>query len=185
MASSLIAPTPSTSSGRDDNTDAPAVSPYLQGLVLTLEAKTGYIRAWVGGRDFEDSKFNRVNQSRRQPGSIFKPFVYTAALEAGHPLSEIIVDDSLSMEFPADRRRGRPRTTTSSSRGAMTLRRALYQSRNIPAIKLGMEVGAGERHRRGPPLRRHHRRGTGAVHQHRCRRRGAARDHLGLHRVRQ
>ena len=85
---------------REDIADAPVVSPYLQGLVLTLEAKTGYIRAWVGGRDFEDSKFNRVNQSRRQPGSIFKPFVYTAALEAGHPLSEIIVDDSLSMDFP-------------------------------------------------------------------------------------
>ena len=125
---------------RDDASDAPVVSPYLQGLVLTLEAKTGYIRAWVGGRDFDDSKFNRVNQSRRQPGSIFKPFVYTAALEAGHPLSEIIVDDSLSMEFP-----GQPIWTPQNYdmkfEGRMTLRRALYQSRNIPAIKLGMEVG--------------------------------------------
>ncbi len=99
-ASSPIAPTPSISSVATTTPTAPVVSPYLQGLVLTLEAKTGYIRAWVGGRDFEDSKFNRVNQSRRQPGSIFKPFVYTAALEAGHPLSEIIVDDSLSMDFP-------------------------------------------------------------------------------------
>ncbi len=127
---------------RDDNTDAPAVSPYLQGLVLTLEAKTGYIRAWVGGRDFEDSKFNRVNQSRRQPGSIFKPFVYTAALEAGHPLSEIIVDDSLSMEFPGqEQETWTPQNYDLKFEGRMTLRRALYQSRNIPAIKLGMEVG--------------------------------------------
>jgi len=125
---------------REELTDAPAVSPYLQGLVLTLESKTGYIRAWVGGRDFDDSKFNRVNQSRRQPGSIFKPFVYTAALEAGHPLSEIIVDDSLSMDFP-----GQPTWTPQNYdmkfEGRMTLRRALYQSRNIPAIKLGMDVG--------------------------------------------
>jgi penicillin-binding protein 1A len=125
---------------RDDNADAPTVSPYLQGLVLTLEAKTGYIRALVGGRDFDDSKFNRVSQSRRQPGSIFKPFVYTAALEAGHPLSEIIVDDSLSMDFP-----GQPTWTPQNYDlkfdGRMTLRQALYNSRNIPAIKLGMAVG--------------------------------------------
>jgi len=127
---------------RDDNSDAPVVSPYLQGLVLTLEAKTGYVRAWVGGRDFEDSKFNRVNQSRRQPGSIFKPFVYTAALEAGHPLSEIIVDDSLSMEFPGqEQETWTPQNYDLKFEGRMTLRRALYQSRNIPAIKLGMEVG--------------------------------------------
>jgi len=127
---------------RDDIADAPVVSPYLQGLVLTLETKTGYIRAWVGGRDFEDSKFNRVNQSRRQPGSIFKPFVYTAALEAGHPLSEIIVDDSLTMEFPGQQQETwTPQNYDLKFEGRMTLRRALYQSRNIPAIKLGMAVG--------------------------------------------
>ena len=61
--------------------------PYLQGLVVTLEAKTGYIRAMVGGRDFDDSKFNRATQALRQPGSTFKPIVYAAAIEAGYPLS--------------------------------------------------------------------------------------------------
>jgi penicillin-binding protein 1A len=81
-----------------------------------------------------------VNQSRRQPGSIFKPFVYTAALEAGHPLSEIIVDDSLSMDFP-DQPTWTPQNYDMKFEGRMTLRRALYQSRNIPAIKLGMDVG--------------------------------------------
>ena len=55
--------------------------------MVTLEAKTGYIRAMVGGRDFDDSKFNRATQALRQPGSTFKPFVYTAAVEAGYPLS--------------------------------------------------------------------------------------------------
>ena len=81
-----------------------------------------------------------MNQSRRQPGSIFKPFVYTAALEAGHPLSEIIVDDSLSMDFPGQAT-WTPQNYDLKFEGRMTLRRALYQSRNIPAIKLGMEVG--------------------------------------------
>ena len=73
---------------RQRRTTAPKVTtPYLQGLVVTLEAKTGYIRAMVGGRDFDDSKFNRATQALRQPGSTFKPIVYAAAVEAGYPLS--------------------------------------------------------------------------------------------------
>ena len=75
-----------------------AQSPYLQGLAVVLEAQTGNIRAMVGGRDFNDSKFNRATQALRQPGSTFKPFVYAAALRAGYPWSEIMVDD------PAQRR---------------------------------------------------------------------------------
>src|SRR6185503_16484650 len=61
-------------------------TPYLQGLMVTIEAKTGQIRAMVGGRDFGDSKFNRATQSLRQPGSTFKPITYSAAIEAGYPL---------------------------------------------------------------------------------------------------
>ena len=104
---------------RADNPDdgRRTTTPYLQGLVVTLEAKTGYIRAMVGGRDFDDSKFNRATQALRQPGSTFKPFVYAAALEAGYPLSHVMVDDSLSMIVMARTSRpGRRRTTTSSSR---------------------------------------------------------------------
>ena len=71
-------------------------TPYLQGLMVTIEAKTGQIRAMVGGRDFGDSKFNRVTQSLRQPGSTFKPITYSAAIEAGYPLSHVMVDDSLA-----------------------------------------------------------------------------------------
>ena len=86
--------------------------------MVTLEAKTGYIRAMVGGRDFEDSKFNRATQALRQPGSTFKPIVYAAAVEAGYPLSHVMVDDPLTVEIdPPTRRRGRRRTTTSSSTG--------------------------------------------------------------------
>ncbi|MCU0621809.1 MAG: transglycosylase domain-containing protein, partial [Gemmatimonadales bacterium] len=82
---------------RREDGDGPRESPYLQGLVLSLDAKTGQIRALVGGRDFEDSKFNRVTQSRRQPGSTFKPIVYAAALERGHTLSELVTDEPFSL----------------------------------------------------------------------------------------
>ena len=83
---------------------------------VTLEAKTGYIRAMVGGRDFDDSKFNRATQALRQPGSTFKPIVYAAAVEAGYPLSHVMVDDSLSVDDRSDAgHRGRRRTTISSS----------------------------------------------------------------------
>ena len=125
---------------RDDNTEPPSQSPYLQGLLVTLDAKTGYIRAMVGGRDFEDSKFNRVTQSRRQPGSTYKPFVFAAGLEAGHPLSELVMDDTLVMEVPGQDI-WMPQNYDGKFEGRMTLRRALYQSRNIPTIKLGLEVG--------------------------------------------
>ena len=122
-------------SGSDD-----ARSPYLQGLLLTLEAKTGAIRAMVGGRDFEDSKFNRATQALRQPGSTFKPFVYSAAIRAGYPLSHIIVDEPFSLEVEGQDLWA-PQNYDLKFDGPNTMRWNLFQSRNIPAIKLGMEIG--------------------------------------------
>ncbi|HYC31308.1 MAG TPA: PBP1A family penicillin-binding protein [Gemmatimonadales bacterium] len=118
-----------------------ATTPYLQGLVVTLEAKTGSIRAMVGGRDFNDSKFNRATQSRRQPGSTFKPIVFSAAVESGYPLSHVMVDDPLSVEIDPTEPPWTPQNYDLEFDGPMTLRRALYLSRNIIAIKLGMELG--------------------------------------------
>jgi penicillin-binding protein 1A len=127
---------------RTDNEDNNrTTTPYLQGLVVSLEAKTGYIRAMVGGRDFEDSKFNRATQALRQPGSTFKPIVYAAAVEAGYPLSHVMVDDPLSVEIDPAQPPWAPQNYDLEFDGPMTLRRALYLSRNIIAIKLGMEVG--------------------------------------------
>src|SRR4051812_16906488 len=116
-------------------------TPYLQGLVVTLDAKTGNIRAMVGGRDFEDSKFNRATQALRQPGSTFKPIVYAAAVEAGYPLSHVMVDDPLTVEIATDTTPWAPQNYDLEFDGPMTIRRALYMSRNIIAIKLGMELG--------------------------------------------
>ncbi|HET8650849.1 MAG TPA: PBP1A family penicillin-binding protein, partial [Gemmatimonadales bacterium] len=122
-----------------DDEDRPT-SAYLQGLLVSLDPKTGYIRAMVGGRDFDDSKFNRATQSRRQPGSTFKPFVYSTALEAGYPLSHIIVDSPLVVQIP-DQPDWEPKDFEANFNGAHTMRYQLFESRNIPAIKLGLELG--------------------------------------------
>src|SRR5688572_2403431 len=129
----------SRSDNAEDNNRT--TTPYLQGLAVTLEAKTGYIRAMVGGRDFEDRKFNRATQALRQPGSTFKPIVYSAVVEAGYPLSHVMVDDPLSVELDPAEPPWAPQNYDLEFDGPMTLRRALYLSRNIIAIKLGMELG--------------------------------------------
>ncbi|HVX90018.1 MAG TPA: PBP1A family penicillin-binding protein [Gemmatimonadales bacterium] len=123
-----------------EDQEPPSSSPYLQGLVVSLDPRTGYIRAMVGGRDFDDSKFNRAVQSRRQPGSTFKPIVYSAALRAGHPLSEILVDEPLSVpNMGPNQEPWEPQNYDNQFRGALTLRQALMTSNNIVTIRLGME----------------------------------------------
>src|SRR5213075_3108123 len=113
---------------------------YLQGALVTLEANTGYIRAMVGGRDFDDSKFNRATQARRQPGSTFKPVVYSAAIQHHRPPTYILDDSPLSMpQIQGDT--WAPQNYDLQFEGQIPMRRALYESRNIPAIRLGMELG--------------------------------------------
>ncbi|TDJ54833.1 MAG: PBP1A family penicillin-binding protein [Gemmatimonadetes bacterium] len=125
---------------RSDTVAAGEEAPqYLQGLMLSIEAATGYIRAMVGGRDFEDSKFNRVTQARRQPGSTFKPFVYSAAIRAGIPLSYIMVDEPISVEMNIGEPPWEPKNFNLRYSGPMTLRRALFTSDNIIAVRLGLE----------------------------------------------
>ncbi|HWP37105.1 MAG TPA: PBP1A family penicillin-binding protein [Gemmatimonadales bacterium] len=117
-------------------------TPYLQGALVTMEATTGYVRAMVGGRDFRDSKFNRVTQARRQAGSTFKPFVFAAAIRAGKPASYMVDDGPISLPpEPPDSMPWEPQNYEGDFRGWMTLRRALTLSRNLVAIKLGMEIG--------------------------------------------
>lgn len=115
-------------------------TPYLQGLFIALDPATGDVRALIGGRDFEDSKFNRATQALRQPGSGFKPFAYTAALASGIPASHVVVDAPVVLPQP-DGTRWRPRNFTEEFHGPLTLREGLRRSVNIVAIKLGQEVG--------------------------------------------
>ena len=127
--------------GDHDARIAPGRAPYLQGALVTLDVQTGYVRAMVGGRDESDSEFNRVVQAERQAGSTFKPFVYSAAVRAGIPLSHIIDDAPISLRYPGDSMPWEPQNFELDFRGPMTLRKGFYQSRNLVAVKLGMELG--------------------------------------------
>jgi penicillin-binding protein 1A len=114
----------------------------VQGALICMDAGTGAIRAMVGGRDFKKSEFNRATQSRRQPGSAFKPFIYTAAFDKGMTPSTKFVDEPI--EYP-DRSQPdgywRPQNFDRKYNGPTTLRQALVQSRNVITIKLLEEIG--------------------------------------------
>ena len=139
----------------------------------------------VGGRDFEDSKFNRATQALRQPGSTFKPIVYAAAVEAGYPLSHVMVDDPLSVELDPTEPPWAPQNYDLEFDGPMTLRRALYLSRNIIAIKLGMELGEQAVISEATQVRAHHPGAGVPVDSHRLGRRHSAGDDRGLYHLRQ
>ena len=115
-------------------------SPYLQGAFIALEPRTGGVRALVGGRDFDDSKFNRATQALRQPGSTFKPVVYADAIQNGRPPSYLLDDSPLTLPQVGGTD-WTPQNYDLKFEGMMPLRRALYMSRNLPTIKLGIELG--------------------------------------------
>ena len=117
-----------------------SATPYLQAAIVAIDPRTGYLRALVGGRNWNHSNFNRATQAMRQPGSAFKPFVYTAAMDNGFHPTDVIVDEPVS--FPgAAGELYQPQNYDQRFRGAVTLRYALQQSINIPAIKLLRKVG--------------------------------------------
>jgi penicillin-binding protein 1A len=115
-------------------------SPYIQGSFVALDARTGEVRALIGGRDFNDSKFNRATQALRQPGSVFKAFVYSAAIASGIPASHVMYDAPLAIDLP-DGTVYSPRNYDPGFRGPLTLRDALKHSVNTIAVQLGMDVG--------------------------------------------
>lgn len=115
-------------------------TPYLQGMVVSLDARTGEVLAVTGGRDFEDSGFNRAMAGRRQPGSSFKPFVYAAALERGVTPATVMQDTALSIAL-AGSAPYRPKNSDDRFRGPVTLREGLVQSINTVAIQLALEGG--------------------------------------------
>src|SRR5579871_2766227 len=110
-----------------------------QGALLALDNTTGGIKALVGGRDFNESKFDRATQAFRQVGSSFKPYVYTAVIDEGGSPDDTILDEPVSFETPSGPYS--PHNYDEKFEGIITLRRALAQSRNIPALKLADKVG--------------------------------------------
>jgi penicillin-binding protein 1A len=110
-----------------------------QGALLALDNLTGGIKAMVGGRDFNDSKFDRATQALRQVGSSFKPYVYTTVIDQGASPDDTILDEPISFETSSGPYS--PHNYDEKFEGIITLRRALAQSRNIPALKLANKVG--------------------------------------------
>jgi len=116
--------------------------PEVEGALLALDVRSGAVRALVGGYDFEKSKFDRATQALRQVGSAFKPVVYAAALETlGWNPATTVYDTPLSITNPWDKSVWSPQDYDLSFMGPITLRRALEQSRNIPAVRTLQAVG--------------------------------------------
>ena len=110
-----------------------------QGALIAIDNATGGIKAMVGGRDFNLSKFNRATQALRQVGSSFKPYVYTAAIDQGAWPDDTIVDAPVAFQTPSGPYI--PHNFDDKFEGTITLKRALSQSRNIPALKLADQIG--------------------------------------------
>ena len=116
-------------------------APLLEGALVAIDNGTGEIRAMVGGFSFERSKFNRATQARRQMGSIFKPILYTTAIDRGFTPVSVFVDEPVSIEVGPDQPPYEPMNHDQKYVGPITLRRALEQSRNVPAVKAILAVG--------------------------------------------
>jgi penicillin-binding protein 1A len=110
-----------------------------QGALVAIDNATGGIKAMVGGRDFSESKFDRATQALRQVGSSFKPYVYTAVIDRGGSPDDTVLDEPVTFETASGPYS--PHNYDEKFEGMITLRRALAQSRNIPALKLASKVG--------------------------------------------
>ncbi len=111
---------------------------YLQGALVAIDPTTGYVRAMVGGRNFDESRFNRATQAKRQAGSAFKPFVYATALEAGYSPASLITNLNDPIATPQG---GWVPEDEHSTADSMTLRTALRTSSNRAAVQLLNGVG--------------------------------------------
>ena len=113
---------------------------YLQGAVVAMDPTTGDVRALVGGRNYQESSFDRVIDGMRQPGSAFKPIVYAAAIADSLTANAIIPDTAIAI--PLDRGRVyRPDNSDNQFLGPITMREALAKSRNVVAVQLAEHVG--------------------------------------------
>ncbi len=116
-------------------------TPEVQGALFCMSTETGEVQAMVGGRDFTVSQFNRAIQSRRQPGSAFKPVIYAAALDWGMSPAEIIMDAPYISDQNPDEELWKPKNYKGKFFGPTLFRTALTESRNVTTIKILKKVG--------------------------------------------
>jgi len=112
-----------------------------QAALISLDARQGAILAMVGGRDFQESPFNRATMARRQPGSAFKPLVYACAMENGFAQNYVTWDAPVVFKGAKEGLDWTPENFSGKFKGEMTLRQALSVSQNIPAVKLLGKLG--------------------------------------------
>lgn len=115
--------------------------PFLEGAVVSIDSKTGEIRAIVGGYDFVKSQFNRVFQSKRQPGSTIKPLIYAAALLNGYTQISVLNDEPISFWDFSQNKEWTPKNYDGVYYGKVTLRKALAKSLNAATVSLLSEIG--------------------------------------------
>ena len=116
--------------------------PRVEGALISLRPTDGALQALVGGFDFRRSKFNRVTQAKRQPGSSFKPVIYSAALEKGFTPASMINDAPVVFDDPKLESTWRPENYSGEFFGPTRLREALYRSRNLVSIRILRAIGA-------------------------------------------
>ncbi|MFZ7124911.1 MAG: penicillin-binding protein 1A [Desulfobacterales bacterium] len=115
--------------------------PKAQSALLCIEAVTGQVKAMVGGRDFNQSQFNRAIQSRRQPGSAFKPIIYAAAIDRGYTTASMVVDSPIVFSDTEREVVWKPKNYAGTFTGSTLLRDALARSLNVVTVKLLRDIG--------------------------------------------
>ncbi len=115
--------------------------PGMEGSLMTMNPLTGRVICMVGGRNFEKSQFNRCTQSVRQPGSSFKPIIYSAALDKGYTEASILMDTPISYDENSPRGAWRPANYDRQFWGPILLRKAIIHSRNVVTVKLLESIG--------------------------------------------
>ncbi len=118
--------------------------PEVQGAFVSMDPRTGAVRSMVGGFDYAQNKFNHVTQAWRQPGSSFKPFIYSAALEKGFTPATVINDAPLFFDAGSTGSQPwEPKNFDGKFEGPMTMRRALEKSKNMVSIRILQSIGTG------------------------------------------
>ncbi|MCF8111391.1 MAG: penicillin-binding protein 1A [Desulfobacteraceae bacterium] len=115
--------------------------PEVQAALINMEVDTGHVKSLIGGRDFEKSKFNRAVQSRRQPGSAFKPIIYAAALDKGYTPATTIADTPIVFEDTDNDFVWKPGNYDRTFHGFTLFRDGLIHSRNIVTVKILRDIG--------------------------------------------
>jgi penicillin-binding protein 1B len=110
----------------------------LQGAIIVMQPKTGYVLAMVGGRDYNASQYNRIVQSQRQPGSVFKPFVYLSGLDELTPASKL---SNEPRTYIVNGKPWQPQNFSQHDEPSVRMRTALAQSHNLATVDLAMQVG--------------------------------------------